>query len=75
MPQYFSHPDQFPDFTDHITNGYWKSDEAFTQRRLAGLCPLYMRKVVQQGLRFIKFIISRLVLIFLEEEIVLVREI
>ena len=59
MPQYFSHPDQFPDFTDHITNGYRKSDEAFTQRRLAGVCPLYMRKVVRQGLRFIQFMIKK----------------
>ena len=49
VPQYFSNPTQLPDFTDHVTNGFWKTDEAFTQRRLAGVCPFYIRKVTKRG--------------------------
>jgi len=44
-PQYFANPTQYPDFTDHSTNKYWETDDAFTQRRLAGICPIFMKKV------------------------------
>ena len=65
-PQYFSHPSQFPDFTDHITNGFWTTDESFTQRRLSGICPIFMRKVLPKGNSFfISFCVLRIFYLFL----------
>lgn len=47
---YFSNPTQDADYaTDHFTSGFWKSDEAFVQRRLAGQCPFLMKKVITSG--------------------------
>ncbi|XP_066919919.1 polyunsaturated fatty acid 5-lipoxygenase-like [Clytia hemisphaerica] len=45
-PQYFANPSQFPTITDHVSTGHWQTDEAFTQRRLTGQCPYFLKKVV-----------------------------
>ena len=49
-PQYFDDPSMHPTYTDHVKNEYWKTDDAFTQRRLAGQCPFLLKKVIQQGI-------------------------
>ncbi|XP_066931954.1 hydroperoxide isomerase ALOXE3-like [Clytia hemisphaerica] len=48
-PQYYANPSQSADFTDHIHTGYWKTDDAFTQRRLAAQCPYFLKKVITSG--------------------------
>eukprot|EP00111_Clytia_hemisphaerica_P024561 TCONS_00072416-protein len=53
-PQYFGNPAEYPDFTDHITNGYYLEDNAFVQRRLAGQCPFLIQKVITEGERGFK---------------------
>eukprot|EP00111_Clytia_hemisphaerica_P011485 TCONS_00033727-protein len=49
FPWFFGNPGQYPEHTDHINNGLWESDEAFTQRRLTGQCPYLLRKVMIKG--------------------------
>jgi len=42
-------PSMNDDFTNHITNGKWRTNKAFAQRRLAGVCPFTLRKVIREG--------------------------
>lgn len=48
-PGYYDSPTNLPDFTDIVSKDLWQNDTYFTQLRLAGSCPFFLRKVVQSN--------------------------
>lgn len=54
-PGYYDFPTDSQHFTDIVTRDMWQEDKYFTQRRLAGTCPHFLRKVVLKGSNGMKF--------------------
>jgi len=48
-PSLFGNPSIDKTFTDQMSNDYWRTDDAFAQRKLAGECPYSLRKVFLKG--------------------------
>ena len=42
-------PTEHEGFTDTIKDGKWQEDKIFAQRRLAGICPYFLRQVTYSG--------------------------
>ncbi|XP_066921490.1 polyunsaturated fatty acid 5-lipoxygenase-like isoform X2 [Clytia hemisphaerica] len=59
-PEQFSLPSQTPYFTDIIENGRWQEDKYFVQRRLAGQCPYFIRRVTKNEEKDIGFSLDKL---------------
>ena len=49
MEEYMRYPSQETPFKDIIHNDIWQNDDVFTQQRLAGLNPMSLRKMTNEG--------------------------